>query len=150
MRAEEVDAVIDQIEANPEDLSEFYDRFSESHPMAFAWLTSESAPLTEEEHDYFLFLGMIISKLAIAREAEDCSPSKLEANEEAIWTILNDDMPHSLAVQAENVDDNDGAVIFLVDSLHASEDLPFLTPPGALAMYARLHALARGFGISKA
>ena len=59
MRAEEVDAVIDQIEANPEDLSEFYDRFSESHPMAFAWLTSESAPLTEEEHDYFLFLGMM-------------------------------------------------------------------------------------------
>lgn len=147
MRAEEIDSVIDQIEANPEDLSTFYDALAESHPMAFTWLTSESAPLTDEEHDYFLFLGMIICKLAMAREAADCIPDKLETHEEAIWTVLNDDMPHSLAVQADNVDDEDGAIIFLIDSLHANEDLPFLTSPGAMAMYARLYSLAKGFGL---
>lgn len=148
MSADQVDEVLNQIEENPHDLSEFYDELSENYPMAFSWLTTESAPLTEEEHDYFLFLGMVVMKMAISRDADDCLPTDLEASEEAIWTILNDDMPHSLEVQAENVEDEDGAVIFLIDSLHANDDLPFLTPPGAMAMYARLYALTRALGLS--
>ena len=145
--AEEVDVVLDKLEAQELEMPVFYQGIAATHPMAFAWIMSESAPLTEEEHDYFLFLAMVIMLLALLKEKSDCDPEKLESTEEEIWTILNDDMPHSLAVQAENVDDENAAVIFLVDSLHANEELPFLTPTGALAMYARLYALITVLGL---
>jgi len=50
-------------------------------------------------------------------------------------------------LQADAVADDDAVGIFLIDALHPDEELPFLTATGAILMYSKLMALARGVGI---
>jgi hypothetical protein len=128
-------------------MEEFYERMSEYYPVAVGWLTNRSDPLTGDEEDYLLYLGMILLTLIGERDLEDPEPKEFEDYEEQIWERLNSDHPRALEAQADLVDDTDAVGVFLIDALHSDEELPFLTPPGAIASYARLYALAGAFGL---
>lgn len=144
---EALEKIITSLEENPVEIEEFYEGMSEYYPTAVGWLTDRSDPLTAQEEDYILFLGMIILTLIAGRELEEPSPDQLASAEEKIWEQLNEDHPGSMEAQANKVDDADDIGIFLIDAFHADEELPFLTPPGALAGYARLYSLSKAFDL---
>jgi hypothetical protein len=146
---EALDKIISSLESHPVEMEEFYERMSEYYPVAVGWLTDRSDPLTGDEEDYLLYLGMILLTLVANRELDDVDPPLLEEQEEHIWESLNADHPRSLEAQADKVNDDDTVGVFLIDALHSDEELPFLTPPGAIAGYARLYALAGAFGLIK-
>jgi len=142
---EGLDAIITSLETRPVEMEEFYERMSDFYPTAVGWLTDRSDPLTSEEEDYFLYLGMIVLTIAADQDHVDPQPEQLEKCEEKVWEQINEDHPKSLEAQADKVDDDDVVGIFLIDALHSDDELPFLTPPGALAGFARLHALSKAF-----
>ena len=144
---EALDKIISSLESHPVEMDEFYERMGEYYPVTVGWLTNGSDPLTGDEEDYLLYLGMILLTLIAEKDLEDTEPGTLEQNEEHIWEQLNADHPRSLQVQAESVHDDDAVGIFLVDALHSDDELPFLTPPGAIASYARLYAVAGAFDL---
>ena len=146
---EALDKIISSLESHPVEMEEFYERMSAYYPVTVGWLTNRSDPLTGDEEDYLLYLGMILLTLIGERDLEDPEPADLEEHEEYIWERLNAAHPRALEEQAEHVDDDDAVGVFLVDALHSDEELPFLTPPGAIASYARLYALAGAFGLLK-
>ena len=90
---------------------------------------------------------MILLTLIADKDLKEPDPESLEKIEEIIWEELNADHPTSLQAQADKVDDDDAVGIFLVDAFHTDEELPFLTPPGALAGFAKLFTLAKAYNL---
>jgi len=64
MISEEVlDATLLSLESNRVDVAEFYETMTSDYPVAISWLMNEPGPLTTEEQDYLLFMGMILITL---------------------------------------------------------------------------------------
>ena len=149
MISEEVlDSTLQSLESNPVDVAEFYESMTADYPVAISWLMNEPGPLTTEEQDYLLFLGMILIMLCADNEMPDANPERLEAIDESLWETLNNDFKRAMEVQAETVSDDDAVGIFLIDGLHPDEEMPFLTGTGALLMFSKLMALSRAIGLS--
>ena len=149
MISEEVlDLTIQSLESNPVDVAEFYENMTADYPVAISWLMNDPGPLTTEEQDYLLFLGMILILLCADNDVTDANPERLEAIDESLWETLNNDFKRAMEVQAETVSDEDAVGIFLIDALHPDEEMPFLTGTGALLMFSKLMALARAVGLS--
>lgn len=138
-----LDGIVKSLESQPIEMEEFYERMGEYYPVAVGWLTRETDLLTKEEQDYHLYLGMVVLTLMADNELDDADPESLQSIEEKLWDKLNADHPNALNAQAEEVEDSDAVGIFLIDALHTDDELPFLTPPGAIASFARLNVLAK-------
>lgn len=144
MISEEVlDSTLQSLDTNPVDVAEFYESMATDYPVAVSWLMTEPGPLTTEEQDYLLFLGMILIMLCAENDLPDANPERLEALDESLWETLNNNFKRAMEVQAETVSDEDAVGIFLIDALHPDEEMPFLTATGALLMYSKLMALSR-------
>jgi hypothetical protein len=150
MISEEVlDSTLQSLESHPIDVAEFYESMTPDYPVAISWLMNDPGPLTTEEQDYLLFLGMIIIMLCADHDIPDANPERLEALDESLWETLNADFKNAMDVQAETVSDDDAVGIFLIDGLHPDEEMPFLTATGAILMYSKLMALSRAVALSK-
>ena len=146
---EALDTIVSSFEEQQVDMGKYYKRMSDDYPIAVGWLASEEGPLTEEEQDYKLYLGMVILRLMSDMDIDDPDPEALQAVEETIWDRLGEHIDSAILKEADRVDDDDAMGIFLVDALSTDEELPFLTSPGALMAYARLHTLAQVAGLTQ-
>ena len=144
---EALDAIVQSFEEKQVDMGRFYRQMSDDYPIAVGWLASEEGPLTHEEQDYKLYLGMVILTLMSDNNIEDPDPESLQGYEEQLWDKLGLKLEAAIENEAAEVDDNDAVGVFLVDALSTDEELPFLTPPGAIMAYARLHSLAKVVGL---
>ena len=144
---EALDEIVKSLESQPLEMPEFYERMSEYYPAAVGWLTSQPGPLTSEEQDYQLYLGMILLTAMADNDLVDPEPEILQSREEKLWEEINDSKT-PLQNRAEIVEDDDAVGIFLIDALHTDDELPFLTPPGAVAAYVRLQVLAHSVGLA--
>jgi hypothetical protein len=148
MISEEVlDSTLQLLETKPVDVADFYESMTSDYPVAISWLMNEPGPLTTEEQDYLLFLGMVLIRLCADNDMPDANPERLESIDEALWETLNQDFKRAMEIQAETVSDDDAVGIFLIDALHPDEELPFLTGTGALLMYSKLMTLSRAVGL---
>ncbi len=145
---EELDAILQSLESDPVDVAEYYEKMTATYPVSISWILNEPGPLTAEEQDYLLFLGMLLIMLCSSNDLPDANPERLEALDESLWETLNENFKQAMEVQAENVADDDAVGIFLIDGLHPDEEMPFLTGTGALLMYSKLMALARAVRLS--
>lgn len=149
MISEEVlDLTLQSLETNPLDVAEFYESQTADYPVAISWLMNEPGPLTVEEQDYLLFLGMVIVQLCSENDIPDANPERLESIDESLWEELNADFKRAMDVQAETVSDEDAVGIFLIDALHADDEMPFLTDTGAVLIFSKLMVLCRAVGMS--
>jgi len=149
MISEEVlDSTLQSLESNPVDVAEFYESKTADYPVAISWLMNEPGPLTTEEQDLLLFLGMVLIMLCADHDIPDANPERLEAIDESLWETLNQNFKRAMEVQAETVSDDDAVGIFLIDGLHPDEEMPFLTGTGAILMFSKLMALSKAIGLS--
>ena len=88
MISEEVlDSTLHSLESNPVDVAEFYEGMTTDYPVAISWLMNEPGPLTTEEQDYLLFLGMVLITLCTDNDIPDANPERLEAIDESLWKL---------------------------------------------------------------
>ena len=61
---ERLDAIIDQVENESLDLVEFYRQLTITKPIVGSFLTDQDTHLlTDDEHDYMLYLGVVLLRL---------------------------------------------------------------------------------------
>lgn len=134
LTADDIDAAIAWMEETEPDMTGYYGRLSQSLPVLTGYLIDRDTELlTDAEHDYLLFLGMIITRaLTTAALIEtDIDHSVLEDKEEGLWEGM-DSLPEEVIPLYE----------FVEESLEKDEDTAFLTEPGIQIIKVKLVALA--------
>ena len=138
-----IDQILGSFEQSPPDLQHYYGQLALSSPDEAAFLTGPDLDiLTNEEHEYLLFLGIVL--LELVKGTAFILDNANEA-EENLWGQLNSTKSWSVEKEAEVVADDDTWGIFLIDALAEDEDTSFLTSQGATVIWVKLNAMKSGF-----
>ena len=142
---EQLDTVIDDLEQQGADLVQFYQASGQDLPVLTSFLTdTDTELLTDDEHDYLLYLGMIMIRLyqSAGQLQDDLDQDTLGENEEQLWQLVNDLSPRPLDKIWERTDSNAVVTNFLLESLTIDAESEFLTETGAQLMYVKLASIA--------
>ena len=138
-----LDAVIEQVANNTVDLTGFYQGLAAKMPItASALLDADTRLLSEPEHDFMLYVGMIIL-LAIQEVSriEDVTTEAIGLAEERRWELINDSGNNALQKIWDGVDEEAVLEDFVLDAVGPDEMPEFLTEAGTLIIYAKLMAI---------
>ena len=147
---DELDAVIEEVSLKEVDLTAFYQAQSDSIPVVTQYLTDrDTTLLSHEEHDYMLFLGVIVLKCAVTGIAstQEMTPQHIEEHEELLWGIVNEYGSQLFTKLEEHLTPDDVVQEFLIESLERDKDTAFLTDEGALLIFVKLSVVCRHLGL---
>lgn len=137
---EQLDAIIDQLDQHPVDLLQFYEQCAATMPVLVSYLTdADTRLLTDEEHDYMLYLGMVLLR-ALESQRADPESEALGEREEQVWELINAHGSAALQKIGDTID-SDVLAEFILDALEIDEETDFLTEPGAQLIFAKLSAM---------
>ena len=140
-----LDQVIDDLTEEEIDMVAFYTNMARTMPVLTSYLTDQDTELlTDREHDYLLYLAMVLLRAgsAVGAAEEDADPAELETREEAAWEALNACGARPLDRLRERTPFEAVVPNFILDALEVDEDLEFVTEPGGQLLYVKLITMA--------
>jgi len=141
--AASIDEILERFEQDPPDMTVFYEALSEEYPDLTAFTAvSDDYLLKDQEHDFLLYLAMIVIRL---HDPGFFDLEKAMKAEENLWGIINDTPRWSILEEAEKVAEDDALGELFVDALAPDEENAFLTDEGVQLLWTKLNALAAGF-----